>query len=325
MTAGDRSTFLTKTGWGQSGTLTAGNKTQRVTMQADFNKGVGAFDFTCQFSVTAPGGRSVVNAEALVSWRVEGQEVTRRITIGAGASLTGVGQAVRVEIYDATPPNFYQSRRVAGTVTVTEGSDAVVFSAAPGLPLGSTLTFSAQPKVQYFIEAESGTDVTLTAPYTGPSRSSATATTAYESNITYGVGVQVSAGARGSNAQPPLLQPYDGPPYTVFDANNPAPGGGFLFVVNPGDVLPIAIPEDAGVNQVFITVFPLFGGFGGVPTDTAIASIENGIGDQRTWDTQVNKEWIPVPPGAQTLLVSNNSTGGRPGPLRFGVAFGIEG
>src|SRR5271163_2874822 len=77
--AGDRSTFLTKTGWGQSGNLVTGDRTQRVTMQADFSKGVGAFDFTAQFNISPPqGGNAIANAEALLHWRVEGQEVSRR-------------------------------------------------------------------------------------------------------------------------------------------------------------------------------------------------------------------------------------------------------
>jgi hypothetical protein len=327
-TGGDRSTFATKTGWGQSGNLITGNRINRVTMQADFNKGVGAFDFTAQFNITPPNnGNAIVNAEALIHWRVEGQEVTRRLTIGAGATLTGVGQAVRVEMYDATPPLFYKARRAQSTATVTEGSPVVVFASDPGINADDTVTFSPQPKVQYGISEIDGNTVTLSTPYTGPSSTTATATVVFELPTQYGVSVQVSAGIRGSSAQPPLLQPYDGPPYVEFGPTNPSPGSGFLFIVDPGELQVISIPQDAGVNQVFVTVAPLFGNSGGLVPNVAFASIENGLAQQRQWDTQVVTGWVPVPPGAQIMLVSNNSVAGpgKPGPLKFSVAWGIDG
>jgi hypothetical protein len=324
--AGARSTFRTKTGWGQSGNLITGNKTQRVSMQADFNVGVGAFDFTAQFSLTPPGGGlgdAVVNAEALIHWRVEGQEVTRRVTIGAGTAVTGTGQAVRVEMFDATPPQFTQLHALPGTAHVTEGSAEVIFTIPPVLIPGSAIIFAPQPKVQYLVERSTAAGVTLTTPYTGPSNAATTASSVFERAVQYGVSVQVSAGVRGSSGQPPLLQPYDGPPYvSEFSAENPAPGTGFLFVVDVGESIAINIPEDAGVTQVFVTAVSS-GTLKPVGAGMAYAVIRNAIAPQRTWDTQVTTGWVPIPPGAEQiiLVVATDATQN----LEFSVAFGIDG
>lgn len=326
---GDRSTFRTKTGWGQSGNLTVGGKTQRVTMQADFNKGVGAFDFTAQFNLTPPGEGGVVNAEALVHWRVEGQEVTRRITIGGGATLTGVGQAVRIEIYDATPLQFFKMKGLPGTATVTQGSPDVVFSVPPlnVIQVGDDIVFSTQPHVHYNIAEITGAlTIKLDRVYSGTSSALAKVTVAFDRNPTqYGVSVQVSAGIRGSSGQPPLLQPYDSPPYiSAFSAANPSPGTGFLFPVPLGDVLLVSIPEDAGVNQIFVTVLPANGGIpDALKPGSVNVFIENDVAIQKAWDPTVVIGWVPVPPSATAVGIVNNAT--TSGDIVVSISFGIDG
>lgn len=95
-------TFGVKTGWGQSGTLTAGDRTKQVTMQAEFPE---TGSFTAQFDKDGPLltiNEDPIMPEALITWVVEGHIVTRRITVGDGASITGVGQAVKIQMTDAT-------------------------------------------------------------------------------------------------------------------------------------------------------------------------------------------------------------------------------
>lgn len=255
-----------------------------------------------------------------MSWRVEGQQVTRRLTIGAGATLTGVGQAVRIEMYDATPEQFYKTRRVPGTATVTTGSPDVVLSLPPGdtVGVGQIIIFSTQPKVQYTIEEVSGVDITLTTPYTGSSSAAAVATSIFEQNVSYGVSVQVSAGVRGASGQPPLLQPYDGPPYVAFDPNNPSPGTGFIFDVDASSEIDVTIPEDAGITQVYVTAT----GDSATLTPGEAFGVVGNIAPQRSWDTQVTPGWIPVPPGAQKLTLVNRS---GTQSISFSCAFGIDG
>lgn len=233
-----------KTGWGQSGEILPGSN-QKVSMQCNLDAGPGAGNYTVQFNIINPG--EVVNAEALISWRVEGQEVTRRISIADGTSVTGVGQAIRVTMYDATPPVF-----VSGT-----------------------------PK-----------------PYV--------------------VSVQVAPGVRASTTQPPYLIPFKAPPYVPFDVvTNPAPGGGFTFAVAAGGTVDIDIPNNAGVNQVYVTAIST----GAIADGTSFAELTDGTTTLKIWDTQANMGWIPSVAGASVLTLSN----GGLTPIRYSVTFGVEG
>jgi hypothetical protein len=58
---------------------------------------------------------------------------------------------------------------IAGTVTVTANSAAIVFSQAQTLAAGTTIVFAAQPSIPYQLLSAiaAGTAGTLTTPYTG--------------------------------------------------------------------------------------------------------------------------------------------------------------
>jgi hypothetical protein len=93
-----------KKGWQQAGELVTGQRDQVVTMQANFPE---PDTYTCQFSIVTPPpvlatppGFPQFDAQAEVRWSVEGQSVSRLISIGNGTSITGVGQAVRVRMVD---------------------------------------------------------------------------------------------------------------------------------------------------------------------------------------------------------------------------------
>src|SRR5208283_1031541 len=94
-----------KDGWSAAGALQASG-TGQVKLQADFSKGgVGSGQYTVQFNVNAPPNPTNPNpifTEALLTWIVEGNSVTRHISIANGTSITGSGQAVTVVIYDNT-------------------------------------------------------------------------------------------------------------------------------------------------------------------------------------------------------------------------------
>ncbi len=116
-----------KDGWGQAGTLSTGG-IQQVTMQADFDEpGTYTAEFAIggaqqQYSVntyineqgkqqTSIGGGGAssgispnpIYAVATVTWGVEGQYVSRQVSVGNGVSISGVGQSVKIVITDATP------------------------------------------------------------------------------------------------------------------------------------------------------------------------------------------------------------------------------
>lgn len=89
-------------GWSASGELFTRDPNTSVRLQADFSKSkYGAGVYTVQFGVTPPNGQNGADAIATVNWRI-GNTVTRKVTVGNGVSLTGVGQALDVSIADAT-------------------------------------------------------------------------------------------------------------------------------------------------------------------------------------------------------------------------------
>lgn len=92
-------TSLQKSGWQQSGKLTTGNTNKAVTCQADFAPRAGYF--TVQIGIDGFVGKSR-NTEATIIFSVEGGQISRRITVGNGATISGPGQAVRVRVIDKT-------------------------------------------------------------------------------------------------------------------------------------------------------------------------------------------------------------------------------
>lgn len=96
-----------KTGWSVSGNLIVGDTTKQVQLQADFAT---PGEYTLQFNIgPAVGSNTAAVAEATITWSVEGNSVQRRVTITPGLSVSGVGQAVRIQMNDA-------SVGVAGTI-----------------------------------------------------------------------------------------------------------------------------------------------------------------------------------------------------------------
>lgn len=105
-----------KDGWGQAGTLTTGDPHSMVTMQAQFNE---PGTYTVQFSKQDnPNSNNPIFAVATITWSVEGHFLTRQVNVADGVSVSGVAQAVRVIIQDATPANLGAVAAVPYTVSV---------------------------------------------------------------------------------------------------------------------------------------------------------------------------------------------------------------
>lgn len=101
-------------GWSKTGQLTQ-NQSQFLQMQVDFGK---AGPFTVQFALSFTPFSSLNNqpirCEALVSWKTAGNTITRRITVGNGASISGVAEAIEVRVMDTSavviaPPGALQT------------------------------------------------------------------------------------------------------------------------------------------------------------------------------------------------------------------------
>lgn len=151
-----------KTGWSVGGNLTARQPTvATVQMQADFERdlgGDGAGTYTVQFAIgSLPAAANVkAQAQAFITWSVNGQSVQRRVSVANGTSVTGVGESVKVVIVDTTnqvnppwvlPLKFTAQYRVSALVVkgtrpsvqqppVLLPEDTVQFAGGPGWEQG---------------------------------------------------------------------------------------------------------------------------------------------------------------------------------------------
>ncbi len=107
-----------KGSWSVGGELTTGNVDRVVSMQAEFPPG----DYTIQFDLEQPLGTSTnanVRAVALITWSVRGNQVTRRVNVGNGVSVSGNAEGVRVVMTDTTDLSFGGGLGLPYQVTAT--------------------------------------------------------------------------------------------------------------------------------------------------------------------------------------------------------------
>src|SRR3972149_4041104 len=116
-------------GWSKSGTMTSGDRSAKVSLQANFRH---TGNYTVQFKLfPKPGGAPLppsffapIQAEASIVLSVEGNSVERRLSLANGASLTGVAQGVRIVVSDVTetagPPILLGQAYFVG-ITVAPG------------------------------------------------------------------------------------------------------------------------------------------------------------------------------------------------------------
>ncbi len=105
-------------GWAAFGKLFPGSNDQNVTLQVEFPIST---TYTVQFSVSDPNTAvDRVQAEAEITWNVEGNFVRRLVNCANGVSVTGVAQGAKVVIRDAslvgalnTPVEYLVSVQIA--------------------------------------------------------------------------------------------------------------------------------------------------------------------------------------------------------------------
>lgn len=100
MHKGSPEELTTKKGWSASGNVAVQRPGRGVVLQCYFNNNPEYY--TLQFSATPPfaGSGGWIRTMAEIQWSVEGNSVRRLINIGAGVSISGTGQAVKVRIFD---------------------------------------------------------------------------------------------------------------------------------------------------------------------------------------------------------------------------------
>jgi hypothetical protein len=78
-----------------------------VNPQGQPESGTMTLQFQVQPPVSATNGiNGVFACQALISWTISGNRVTRRISVGNGRTITGVGEAVTVQLIDHTADIF---------------------------------------------------------------------------------------------------------------------------------------------------------------------------------------------------------------------------
>ncbi len=133
-------TFGGKNGWGQAGQLITGDPHSMVTMQAQFDE---PGTYTVQFSKQDnAASTNPIFAVATITWSVEGHFLSRQVNVADGVSVSGVGQAVKVIIQDATPTTLGGGGGVAYQVSVqcskgVRGTNKQPPILIPGVGLGS--------------------------------------------------------------------------------------------------------------------------------------------------------------------------------------------
>lgn len=141
----------------------------------------------------------------------------------------------------------------------------------------------------------------------------------------YQVSVQVAKGTRGSTRIQPFLVAE-----SSADGTQAAP-----FFVGPGGptFLDIAIPQDAGIQDVFITVAPVASfGPGGTPVSLVPGSILVWHVDSVSGNFYAQYDptifagvWVPISPGADTIRLINNAPVLTGPNAQFMVYFGVDG
>lgn len=120
-------------GWSSSGQLNMGNSVDQVSLQANFPKGD---VYTVQFSVTPPsavgGVIPIPTTRATIMWSINGNFHSRVVDVGNGVSVSGVANAVKVNVQDLSPdpggsPQYGVDITVARGVRADTGNPPTLF------------------------------------------------------------------------------------------------------------------------------------------------------------------------------------------------------
>lgn len=232
-------------GWSVSGELLPGADDESVVLQAQFQH-IGYY--TVQFQLDIPPGAvgeaGSIYCLADITWTVEGNSITRRVSLGNGTTVSGMGQSVNVEIFDFSQPGGGARYRVTANL-------------APG----------ARP-------------------------------------------------TSGSNPQL-AINSWIVP---VEDRR----GATLPQVVTPGGIITFDIPQNVGVNSVFIFAAPVNAVANSKVATEDFLNVTYNISFQARLQYALNR-WIPVPPAAVQLLAALNAAFPDPTGMDISPIWGIEG
>jgi len=255
-------------------------------------------EYTIQFQIVDPPIDNLGFATyAYISWKVDGQEISRIVSVFNGSSISGVAEAVDVHLQDQSGRGGFN---LAGTFSVVNNSQYISATNSQTLKSGQQIQFTSQPGVFYTISnGMNGTSAVLDTPYTGTTNA---ATTAYALSK-YKVAASLSRGTRATTMQPPVL-------LTIKEQAVPD-----NFATQN-----ISFPlVDAGVISVLITTTSNVA----AEAENCLAQFLDPTGSAITsYFPSEFSGWYPVPPGAVILQLVNQSTSK---PAAFSIQWGIEG
>jgi hypothetical protein len=138
-----------------AGGLPTGNPIPSIQMN-DLEPGV----YTIQFTVIPPGDGQGFAAYAIVTWKVEGQQVTRMVSVFSGAVISGVAESVDVKIVDVSQigtngfPTTPQKYQVG--VSLSKGSRATTMQPATLVTQLDEIQLDAGATTSYLIPSDAG-------------------------------------------------------------------------------------------------------------------------------------------------------------------------
>jgi len=120
------------TAWSQSGNLVTFSPNNAVTMQKQFGE---PGNYTVQFGLGSPPGpagsvAAVRRPKAVVQWSIEGNTVTRELTVLNGTSISGQASAVSVRLFDDLVTGMVGTAggQYVGSIQVSKGLRAGIQS-----------------------------------------------------------------------------------------------------------------------------------------------------------------------------------------------------
>lgn len=304
-------------GWGQTGplqTLQGQQPGGGFGLQKSFGKYARAY--TVQFALQPPANGCDPTAD--IHFSVAGQTITRRVSVGNAVSITGLCQAINIQIYDTT--TLLLLKNIAGIVS--DGGLIEVNINNHGFPNGANIlianvTGTVEANGSWIITVVDANNFTLN----GSHFVNAYVSGGTAKNITsqqYAVSCTVTPGTRGSTALPPTLK-------GVASANSAglANGGVGAQPCAPadGNVL-YPVPQAVGVVSVEVSA---------ISTSTP-PSLNLFIDFYDASQTILIKRFglvevtypvfVDVPPNAVYVNITNNDPSA---PANVALTWGIDG
>jgi hypothetical protein len=208
-------------GWAQSGTLVTHQNSGLVKCAVEKFDRCAVYTVQLGLNTGDSDGRPF-QAQAEVTWSINGTPIRRVVSVSQGCSISGVTESVDVRMYDATP-EFGEDQ--------TPFQYVGLINVAPGPRAATTLP----PFLRIFpamMELQKNTDFTVDVPE--------------NSGV---IGVRLSYKSVGTTAPTAVFQDTNG---TVFDEYDVVTGENSIFVPLASGTTQVRIINQDGTNSVFV-------------------------------------------------------------------------